>query len=268
MTPDRGKGFALLIVLWSLVLIGLLTTQILASGRTAMLLARNIREAAQARAAADGAIQEAIFHLLLTGGDHWAADGSVHALDDGGIPIAIRADSLAGTINPNLASTALLAGLFQAAGAGPGQAHRIADAIIAWRSPPLDDKQEKAELAAYRRLGLPYGPPGHDFADLSELADIAGMPPALLANAMPYLSLYQTGDPDPAKAVPKVRQALALSGQSGADGGAYTGVAPVVAIQAVAGVKGKFAVRRVAIVSLIGQNGPSPFQILAVTDAY
>jgi len=264
----RDKGFALLIVLWSLVLIGLLTTQIVASGRTAMRLAGNLREAAQASAAADGAINEAIYHLTLAGADSWQADGTVHVLQLGGIPIAVRADSLAGDINPNLASTALLAGLFQAVGADPGQARQIAGAITDWRSLPLNKQQEQARLAAYRRLDLPYGPPGHDFADLSELADVADMSPALLASAMPYLNLYQTGDPDPAKSAPVIRRALALSGQSGTDTNVYSGTAPVVSIQAVAGIEGKLAVRRDAIVSIIGQNGPSPFKLLSLRDAY
>jgi general secretion pathway protein K len=266
--PPRNKGFALLIVLWSLVLIGLLTTQIVASGRTATMLAGNLREAAQARAAADGAINEAIFDLVSTGADGWQADGSLHLLQDGGIPVTLRIDSLAGTINPNLASTALLAGLFQAVGAGPGQAHQIANAIIDWRSPALNKQQDEARLAAYRRLGLPYGPPGRDFADLSELADIANMPPALLANALPYMSLFQMGDPDPTKADPKVRQALALSGQSGSSASVYTGASPVVSIQAVAGIKGRLAVRRHAVVSIVGQNGASPFEMLSLTDGY
>ena len=266
LMQQRNKGFALLIVLWSLVLIGLLTTQIIASGRTAMLLAGNLREAAQARAAADGAINEAIYHLIVSGADNWQADGTVHVLQDGGIPIAVRVDSLAGEINPNLASTGLLAGLFQAVGASPGQAREIAGAIIQWRTPPLNKQDAKARIAEYRQMGLPYAPPGHDLSDLSELADIAYMPPALLASAMPYLNLYQSGDPDPAKAAPKVRQALALSGQTGTNANVYTGTSPVVSIQAVAGIKGRFAVRRNAIVSVIGQNGSSPFKILSLAD--
>ena len=72
----RERGFALLIVLWSLVLITLLTIQILASGRSALALAGNIRAAAAARAAADGAISEAVYHVLAYGPDHWAVDGA------------------------------------------------------------------------------------------------------------------------------------------------------------------------------------------------
>jgi general secretion pathway protein K len=265
--PAGDRGFALLIVLWSLVLIALLTSQILASGRTALVLAGNLREAAQARGAADGAINEALFHLLIKGADHWPADGSLHVLGDRDMPIAVRISSLAGKINPNLASTKLLAGLFQAVGSGPGQAQQLADAVIDWRS-PATKKAAQVRLAVYQRAGLAYGPPGHNFADLSELADVIGMPPALLAKALPHMSLYQSGDPDQAQADPEVRKALKLSGQTGANSNVYEGNLPVVSIEAVAGVSGKVAVRREAIVSIAGQNGPAPFQFLSLTDGY
>jgi general secretion pathway protein K len=262
------RGFALLVVLWSLVLLGLLTTQIVASGRTSLLLAGNLRAAAQARAQADGAINEALFHLLTPGADHWPADGTSHVLGSRGMPVVVRINSLAGKINPNLASTALLAGLFQAVGAAPDQAKQIAQAITDWRSLAATKQETQARLAVYQRAGLPYGPPGHDFADLSELADVAGMTPSLLANALPHMSLFQSDDPDPAQADPVVRRALALSGQSGSGGDVSEGASAVVTIDAMAGIPGKVDVRREAIVSVIGQNGPAPFQFLSLTDNY
>jgi general secretion pathway protein K len=261
----RGeRGFALLVVLWSLVLIGLLTTQILASGRTAMGLAGNLRDAAEARARADGAINVAIFHLLLSGANQWPADGSTHTLGTGALTLTVRIDSLAGKINPNLASTALLTGLFQATGATTAQARQMAAGIIGWRSPAATKADTQALLAAYKRANLPYGPPGRPFADLSDLANVIGMTPSALANALPYMSLYQSGDPDPAQAGAVVRRALALSGQTGAGG--YEGNFPVVSITAEAAGPRNLAVYRTAIVSIAGGNATVPFQILALTD--
>jgi general secretion pathway protein K len=260
------RGFALLIVLWSLVLIGLLITQVLATGRTATMLAYNLRAAAAARAGADGAINEAVFHVLSYGPNHWAADGSPHVLDDGGLTITVRVQSLDGRINPNLASTGLLAGLFQAVGAAPGQAATLANAIIAWRSPAATKNQMQARLAAYKRAGLRYGPPGQGFADISELSDVIGMPPALLTAALPHMSLYQSGDPDPADADAQVRRALALAGQSGSTGNGYDGTSPVVSIDAEAAGPGHLAVHRRAIVSLPGADAAVPFQFLSLTD--
>jgi general secretion pathway protein K len=255
-----------LIVLWSVVLVGLLTTQILASGRTEMELAGNIRAAVAARALADGAINEAVFHVLSYGPDRWPADGSPHVLREDGATISVRIQSLAGKINPNLASTALLAGLFQAVGASPDEASQLAGAIITWRSPAVSKDAAQTALAAYRRAGLPFGPPGHDFADLDELGGVIGMPPALLAAALPHMSIYQSGDPDPKLADAQVRHALALAGQSGANSDEYDGAAPVVMIQAEVDGPGGLTLRRTAIVSVPGENAPAPYQFLSLTD--
>ncbi len=264
---DRGgdRGFALLVVLWSLVLITLLTTQILIGGRTALHLAANLRAAAMAQANADGAINEAVFHLISTGPDAWQPDGTAHVLNAGGTIVTLRVTSLAGRINPNLASTALLAGLFQATGASPAQARTAANAIIAWRSAAVSTQETQSRIAAYRQAGLPYAPPAHGFNDLGELADVIGMPPAILAAALPYMSLYQSTDPDPSLAAPIIRRALSLAGQPGSSRNAYDGSTPVDDIEA---ETSGTAMRRSAIVSIAGADAPTPYEFLSLTGGY
>ncbi len=264
MSARRDRGFALLVVLWSLVLITLLITTLLASGRSAVQLAGNVRDAAMARAAADGAINEAIFHLLGRSG--WAPDGTAHALVIGQSVVTVRARSLGGKVNPNLASIALLAGLFQAEGLAPEQARNLANAVIAWRSEAATQPDRQALLDAYRRAGLAYGPPGKSFADLDELSNVMGMTPALLAAARPHMSLYQSGDPDAAMADPVVRQALKLSGQTGAQADVYEGNAPVAVIEAEAHGPGRTMTRQRAIVSLAGEQATPPYRILMLGD--
>src|SRR5215213_5589981 len=64
MAPARGqRGFALLIVLWMLVLIAFITAHVTAAGRTEIRIAGNLAANAAAQAAADGAIYQAIFNL-------------------------------------------------------------------------------------------------------------------------------------------------------------------------------------------------------------
>lgn len=264
MKVRRDRGFALLVVLWSLVLITLLLATLLASGRSAVRLAGNVRDAAIARAAADGGIDEAIFHLLGNGG--WAADGTAHKLQIGQSVVVVHVRGLSGKINPNLASTALLAGLFQAAGMAPEQAKDLAGAVIAWRSEATTQHDKQALLDAYRRAGMAYGPPGKPFDDLNELANVMGMNPALLTALRPHLSLYQSGDPDAAQADPMVRQALKLSGQTGAQAGVYEGNAPVAVIEAEADGPGRTQARRRAIVSLPGAQAKPPYSILSLSD--
>jgi general secretion pathway protein K len=257
--PSRERGFALLIVLWSMVLLALMITTLLANGRTAITLAGNVRDAASAGARADGAINEALFHALATGAQHWAPDGSWHDLPEG---VRVRVTTLGGLINPNLASTNLLAGVLQACGADEAQAKRLAAAIIDWRSPPLSEAAETARAQTYRRARLKFSPPGTAFSDLAELKDVLGITPALLQAMLPYMSLYQTDDPDPALSSPLVRRALELANDPGALHDGYQGSFPTVEIEAEAAGPGRAMVHRHGVFSLAGTDSPHPYSVM------
>jgi len=256
----RSNGFALLIVLWVLVFLAFLMTQILGRGRTAIDLAGNIRAAAQSSAADDGAIQTAIFHLLLpiTNNARWTP-GATYPVAVGAIPVNVSIATLDGQINPNLASQALLDGLLQAVGLPPDQANDLANAIIAWRTPATATSTAAAD--AYHRAGLPYAPPGTNFASIGELSDVIGMTPDILARIRPHLSLYQPGDPDPAAADPIVTKAMSLASAADPNNGDYEG-APVVTITACAPPPAPLCRR--AIASLPGLNAQTPYKLLAL----
>lgn len=266
MRQPRDRGFALLIVLWSLVLVSLILSEVLASGRSATALALTARDTAVGRAAADGAIAAAVFHLL-NHDSGWSADGSVQLLTIGASTVTVDVRNLATRINPNLASTALLAGLFQAAGLASQQSTALARAVTAWRSVPATDTEAALRIADYRRAGLAFAPPGKPFQDISELGHVMGMTPGLLAAITPVLSLYPSGDPNPAIAPPLVREALKRAGQAGAQSGQFDGNFPVIAIEAEAHGPGRSLVRRAAVVSLPGDQAKTPYRILALTDA-
>ncbi|OYV37941.1 MAG: hypothetical protein B7Z80_11420 [Rhodospirillales bacterium 20-64-7] len=259
MKPGRERGFALLVVLWSVVLLALMISTLLANGRSAATLAGNLRDAAMARARADGAIDEALFHVLADGAQHWAPDGAWHDLPGG---VRVRVVALGGLVNPNTAPTNLLDGLLQACGADPAQAARLAAAIIDWRSPPLTQAAETAREQAYRRAGLGFSPPGKPFADVAELGDVLGMPKPLLAAMLPYLSLYQTDDPDPALASPLVRRALQLGHDPGAVHDGFAGSFPTVEIDAQAAGPGRVRVRRRGVFSLASPDSPHPYGVM------
>lgn len=264
-TPPNApgeRGFALLIVLWSLVLVSLLTAQILAAGRHAMALAANLRDGAEAQARADGAINVALYHLLAGGADHWSPDGAFHAVTGGGMTVSVQIRLLDDKINPNLASSALLFGLFQACGATRTQSVQLADAIIQWRSQAVSQHAEQLALDNYRQAGLRFGPPGRAFTDLGELSYVAGMRPDLLAAALPYMSLYQQVDPDKDDSGTVVRQALALSGQPGSNPQVYDDAPPVVVITAAVEGPAEAAVKREAVIG-IGMSG-QPYQLLSL----
>ncbi len=257
------NGFALLVVLWSVVFLAFLMTQILANSRTAISLAANLRAAAQADAADDGAINEAIFHALAAGQANWPADATPHPLTIGAIAVTVRIENLAGRVNPNIASGALLTGLLRAVGEPANTAAQLAQNILDWRSPAPSLQAAAALADTYRAAGLPYGPPATQFADLDQLSHVLGFTQALLERLKPHLSLYQPGDPDPKIADPAVRQAIVFASVQNPTGTGYEG-APVVRIVACAAGPAKTC--RNATVSLSGLNALPPYQIEQLTD--
>lgn len=201
------RGFALLIVLWTLTLFSLVGTQLTLAARTEARLAANLRNDAVAEAAADGAVYEAVFHLLDAGRFHWPLSG-VQRIRVGASVVDLVLQDQSGRINPNLADPALLQGLLQALGVDKMHAVSIAAAIVDWRSPNRRPSPNGAKAPQYRAAGRAWGPPGTPMRDIEEMGNILGMTPALLAAMAPHLSLYWDGDPDPSLADPVVLDAL------------------------------------------------------------
>ena len=241
----RERGFALLIVLWTLALLSLLISQMAGSGRQAVRLAGNLRNAAALQAAADGAVQEAGYHLVAGGNAHWPANGAAHALRQDGADIRVRLDNQAGLINPSIASVELLAGLLRACGAESARAAQTAAAMVSWRYPSA---QADFGPSAYRQAGRDYGPPGAGFQSLAEIGLVLGVTPPLLACMVPHLSLYRDTDPDPNAADPVVLHAVEIATGAPPALGSAVPDETVVLVSAVAtGPDGARAARRAVL---------------------
>ena len=111
-----------------------------------------------------------------------------------GVNASVEFRSEAARIDLNKASKDLLAGLFGALGAGANDAEEYADRIIGWRTPPPANSQDPEE-SLYRATGLGYGPRGAPFVHTAELALVAGLPPALVERAMPFVTVF-SGRPE------------------------------------------------------------------------
>ena len=211
----RQAGFALLLVLWALVLITLLATQVGAAGRSEATLALNLRRAVAVQAATDGAVEAAAFHLLEAPPDRWAADGSPHELHVPGATVTVRITDEAGKVDPNTASPALMAALLQAVGSPAPAAAALAQRIQEWVFPTGQGGPDAPQNAPYRAAGLAYGPPGAPLESIDELGQVLGMTPGLLAALRPHVTIYAQGSLDPALADPVVQRAAAMAGIGG-----------------------------------------------------
>ena len=205
----REKGFALLIVLFALAMLALLGSTVLATARQDAQIARNLREAAVLRAAAHGAVQQAIFRVLDQSAQHWAADDTPRTIRIGDSLVIVRIANENDKVNPNIASVPLLRALLVQVGADSVTAEREADAIVAWRFASGVPGRPDATTARYIAAGLAFGPSGAPFANLDELGAVMGMTPALLARLRPHLTVFTDDDPNMTTRDPFVAQALA-----------------------------------------------------------
>lgn len=250
----RQSGIALIIVLWTVVLLMLLVTHIETTGRSEAQLALNLRRNAALQAQADGAIAVAAFHLVDQSG-HWSPNGRVHllAVRHGTFTreIMVKIVDQSGKIDPNAAPRRLLRALIEAVGVDPRTAATIAANIGAWRQPGNGGSHAKRILAQYRQAGRRYGPPDAPFESLSELNLVLGMTPHIFQLLRPDLTLFHTSSPNLAFASPAVRRAVATAGDILAGASRATpGTIRVVAVTATAVGNGGLAFTRRAIIAV------------------
>ncbi len=204
----RDRGFALVLVLWTLVLLTFIVSSLVAGGRGEVRLAANLRAAAMAEALADGALHEAIFRLLDPSDAGWRAEAGERALTFPTGRATLRFEDHAGLVNPNSASDALLTALLARLGADSRQAASVTAAIADWRFPSASPRPLGGKAPQYRAAGLDYGPPEAPFRSVAEVALVLGMTPALFERLAPHLTVFREGDPAGAIASPVVRAAI------------------------------------------------------------
>lgn len=249
---------ALLVVLWTLLLVGVVAAALSGEARKQGLLARNGVALARAEAAAEGGVVQAVAALMDPRPEfRWAADGRVHRFVLDGVTVEVRIVDEAGKIDVNTGSTELLAALLEVVGASPQAAFAIAADVAA--------------LRAGGRTGQPRG-----FETTSELLSIPGMTPPLFERIAPFVTvLTRARGVDPGVAPRPVLLALAARDPSASPAGAPANEgAPAVlppgdfvtesqhsiyAIDAV-GTLGQAAFIREAIVRLT-HNAETPFLV-------
>ena len=209
----RSTGFALIIVLWALVLISFITAHLIGNGRVELRIAGNLAANAATEAAADGAVYHTIFHLLDPQPERrWTLDGVARDLVVGGTPVNITIDDETAKVNPNLAPPALLEALFRLTGSDPETAHLLTAAVAEWIGRPIVASTPEKMLSKYRSAGLDYAPPGEPLETIDELQRVIGMTASTLAAIRPHVSLFSTAEPTPTRADGVVLAAMKQAG--------------------------------------------------------
>ena len=257
----RQRGVALLIVLWALALLALLGTQLLTTSRQDTALARNQLDVATLQWAADGAVQQALWHALDGSSNRWNADGLVHVIRVGTTPVTVHIDPEVDKVNPAIASTSLLQALLLEVGADPVTATGLAASIVQWRLGSGPAGRRNAAFLRYQRAGRDYAPSGAPIDSIAELGAVIGMTPDLLAGLRPHLTLFTEADPRTTTHDPIVARALALAGELTVEASDTGEHLISVTVEARGRDDGRFITRMVARLNMLPQG--RRYEILA-----
>jgi general secretion pathway protein K len=188
----RQSGIAVIMVLWLTIMLTVIASGFAFSMRSEALSARNALSLAQARTAADGAVERMAYELSRPRmAASWLADGVEHAWKDGDVGVTGSAVDESSRIDVNSAPEPLLRGLLEHVGnADQETATRIADAIQDWRDPDELRRPNGAEANDYQAAGLPQKPSNAPFETVSEVSRVMGMTPALFARISDSLTVH------------------------------------------------------------------------------
>jgi general secretion pathway protein K len=187
---SRDEGFALVLVLWAMVLLA-------AMGAALLREVRAERESAGLRASrfiarqiADGGINQVIMNLIdPAGGQRWRIDGTPRSTRLFDHDLVLQLTSEAGKIDLNAAPPSLLAALFRSQGLVPDESETLAARVVDWRTPLAEGAPDPA-ANAYREAALTYGPRHGSFRAVGELRLVLGMTDALQDAVAPLVTVY------------------------------------------------------------------------------
>ncbi|MFO1152192.1 MAG: type II secretion system protein GspK [Rhodospirillales bacterium] len=201
----QEAGFALVAVLWFLILLSALSASYSLTTRTNVALARNIVGASEAEAAADAGLQRALASLITTQDRQpFRLDGTPYswAFDTSEVRFVIEDEG--GKIDINAASEPLLAALFRVAGVVPKQADGLAAAIADFRDEDHDRRPTGAEDPDYARDKAAQGAKDAPFQAIEELMQVKGMTGILYRAIAPAVTIFSGAEQPEEKVAPPV----------------------------------------------------------------
>lgn len=219
-------GFILVAVLWILAALATLATVYAVYISSTATVAAVRDDSLIAHGLATAAVEIAALRLIAVPKEKRPSRGEV-AFRMGKASVSASFVGEAARIDLNAAPKDLLVGLFVALGAPSEAAADYADRILGFRTPSSGDGGREAGL--YRDAGLDYGPRGAPFVHVEEIWRVVGLPPALVEQALPHLTVFSgRGEINAADADPVVRAALPGAAPSDAGGGAGAQATPAI----------------------------------------
>ena len=192
MRWNREQGVALVIVLWTVMLLTVIAGNFVFAMRTETSAVRNAVSAAQAEAMANGAVHRALYEIFKPAADanKWKADGRERQWEKDGAKIKVVIMDESGKIDINTSSDALLKGLLLSVGVDAAKAAQLLDAVLDWRDVDSLPRLNGAESEAYQAAGLKYEPANAPFEAVEQLQLVLGMTPDIYLRLAPLITVH------------------------------------------------------------------------------
>jgi general secretion pathway protein K len=186
----RSRGFALIMVIWGLVVMLGLSAGFAMAVRHETRIASDALDGLQREAAAIAARNLAIIALTDAEEDRrWRPDGTTHPLQWGDAAIAVRVTSESGRIDINRAPRPVLLGLMETL-LPDRQPEALADALIDWRDRDDRPSPAGAEADDYRAAGLGYVPANAPLHSVAELSRVIGFGSDVVERLRPHITVH------------------------------------------------------------------------------
>jgi general secretion pathway protein K len=182
-------GFALILVLWALMVLTVITASFAFAAREERLLGQSAYYRAQAQEVARAGINHVILHLLHPDDEQpIAADGAEIQLPFGDNRALVRVQSESGKIQLNSAPLPLLEGIARVVGASDPEA--AAAAIADWRDANDTPLPRGAEADAYRTAKRAVMPANSPFTSLRDLSLVMAIDPSTAAKLARFVTIH------------------------------------------------------------------------------
>lgn len=183
------RGFALVTVLWTLVILTLLAGVAMQVDRTSRHLEQNTWQRLQLEAAAESALTQAVLSLLDDRpGRHWPVDGRPTELTVNGFRLVVRIQDELGRVDLNTAPRDLISEYLVGSGVSEAVGNIIADNILRWRE--ADQQRQLGGVASKTGTNndtdIRQGP----FRILEEAQHVTSMTPAIFERTKAGFTVY------------------------------------------------------------------------------
>lgn len=194
----RERGWALISVLWTTAMLGMMAAATQDLTVTSVRAERRALTRAHLEDDLDAATVRAILALDdARGNSRWRVDGVAYPFAYDGIGMTVSIQDEDGKFDLNSADADTLSPLFESVGVDSRTATVLADRIVEWRTDKTSDDAHTLHGgtdADYATAGLAWRPRHNDFQSISEVQLVLGMTPALYERIRPALTVYSRND--------------------------------------------------------------------------